>query len=98
MLRRVTLTELYRRAVRLKLITTVKPYKMKKEQLIKVFAGSEQTAILLKDRLEQIGVESIIKNDSSDAFFGQAPQIVDLYIGKTNIEKAQQIIQEIIKK
>ena len=71
---------------------------MKRKQLIKVFTGSEQTAILLKDRLEEIEIESIIKNDSSDAFLGQSPQIVDLYIGKTNIEKAQQIIQEIIKR
>ena len=70
---------------------------MKKENLVKVFAGPESLVILLKSRLEEIGVESIIKNDSSDSFLGTAPQIVDLYISKKYLKKANPIIKTVIK-
>ena len=70
---------------------------MEKENLIKVFAGSEPTGILLKSRLEEIGINCIIKNDSSDAFLGTAPLIIDLYINEENLEKAKPVIQSILK-
>jgi hypothetical protein len=70
---------------------------MKKENLIKVFAGSESSAILLKSRLKEIGVESIVKNDSSDAFLGTAPQVVDLYISKSDLKKSNPVIQGLVK-
>ena len=71
---------------------------MKKENLIKVFAGSESSAILLKSRLKEIGVESVIKNDSSDAFLGTTPQVVDLYINKTDLKKSNPVIKGLVKK
>jgi len=70
---------------------------MKKENLIKVFAGSESSAILLKSRLKEIGVESIVKNDSSDAFLGTSPQVVDLYISKSDLKKSNPVIQGLVK-
>jgi hypothetical protein len=70
---------------------------MEKENLIKVFAGTEATVILLKNRLEEIGINCIIKNDSSDAFLGTAPQVIDLYINEVNLKKAKPIIQSIVK-
>jgi hypothetical protein len=70
---------------------------MEKENLIKVFAGSGSSAILIKSRLKEIGIESMIKNDSSDAFLGTAPQVVDLYINKPNLKKARPIIQNVVK-
>ena len=70
---------------------------MGKENLFKVFTGSESSVIFLKSRLDEIGVESIIKNDSSDAFLGTAPQVVDLYISKRNLKKANPIIQSMIE-
>jgi len=36
--------------------------------LIKVYSGTEATVILIKSRLEETGISSIIKNDSSEAF------------------------------
>lgn len=72
-----------------------KTNKMEKGQYIKVFTGSEQTAILLKGRLQEIGIESIIKDDSTDAFLGHAPRVVDLYISSKNIEKANPVLLEI---
>jgi hypothetical protein len=71
---------------------------MEKENLIKVYSGSEASAILIKSRLEEIGVESIIKNDSSDAFLGTTPQVVDLYISKKNLKRANPIIQNVVQK
>ena len=70
---------------------------MKKENLIKVFAGSESSAILLKSRLKEIGVESIVKNDSSDAFLGTSPQVVDLYISKSDLKKSNPVIRGLVK-
>lgn len=71
---------------------------MKKEkELIKVFSGSEASSILLKNRLEEIGIEAIIKNDSPGAFFGVSPQIVDLYIEEGDFEKARSILQDFKK-
>ena len=70
---------------------------MEKENLIKVFAGTEAKVILLKNRLEEVGINCIIKNDSSDAFLGTAPQVIDLYINEENLKKARPIIQSLVK-
>ena len=68
---------------------------MKKESdLFKVFVGPEATCILLKNRLEKLGIEAIIKNDSSSAFLGTAPAVVDLYIQRSDLNKAEPIIKE----
>ena len=66
------------------------------EDLVKAFTGPESLAILIKSRLDEIVIESIIKNDSSDAFLGIAPQNIDLYISKKNLEKASPIIQAVL--
>jgi Putative prokaryotic signal transducing protein len=65
--------------------------------MIKVFVGSEASAILLKARLEEAGVKVLIKNDSSSAFLGVAPDVVDLYIEDMDIEVAEPIIREFHK-
>lgn len=70
---------------------------MEKENLIKVFAGAESAVILLKTRLEETGIKCIIKNDSSDAFLGTAPQVIDLYINGEDIIKAKPIILASVK-
>ena len=69
----------------------------KTNQLIKVFTGPEASAILLKTRLEEIGISSIIKNDSGFAYLGVTPGIIELYIQESDFEKAQLIITEINK-
>jgi len=67
----------------------------KTNNLIKVFSGPEASAILLKSRLEDSGISSIIKNDSSDAFLGTVTPVIDLYIQESDLKKAQLIISEI---
>jgi hypothetical protein len=66
----------------------------KTNQLIKVFTGPEASAILLKTRLEEIGISSLIKNDSGTAYLGVASVIIELYIQESDFEKAQPIIAE----
>jgi len=66
----------------------------KTNNLIKVFSGPEASAILLKSRLEDSGISSIIKNDSSDAFLGTVTPAIDLYIQESDLKKAQLIISE----
>jgi len=68
---------------------------MEKQTLIRVFSGPESVALLLKVRLEQVGVESIIKNDSWDAYFGTSPMVVDLYISDSDQSKAEPVIMEV---
>jgi hypothetical protein len=65
--------------------------------LIKVFVGPEASAILLKSRLEEIGIEALIKNDSSTAFWGATPSVIDLYIEEVYLTEAEPIIHEFIQ-
>ena len=67
----------------------------KTNHLIKAISGPEASAILLKTRLEEIGISSIIKNDSGFAYLGVAPVVIELYIQESDYEKAQHIIAEI---
>ena len=67
------------------------------EDLFKVYSGNETSVILLKGKLEDIGVSAMIKNDSSDAFFGTSPIIIDLYIKRSDTPKAIEMINEFIK-
>ncbi len=66
--------------------------------LIKVYSGPEATVILIKSRLEETGISSIIKNDSTDAFLGVTTPVTDLYIKESDLKNAQPIIAEIKKK
>ena len=68
---------------------------MKKENnLVKVFVGTEASCLLLKVRLEKIGISALIKNDSSSAFLVTAPEVVDLYIQESDLGSAESLIKE----
>jgi hypothetical protein len=66
-------------------------------RLIKVFVGTEASAMLLKSRLEEDGIESLIKNDSSLAYMGNVPDVVDLYIAESDLDKVAPVIDEFTK-
>jgi hypothetical protein len=71
---------------------------MKKEKnLIRVFTGPEASAILLKSRLEEIGVFTLTKNDFSGSFLGVVPPSVDLYINESDLKRAVLLIREFTK-
>lgn len=67
------------------------------EELFKVYSGNEGSVLLLKEKLENIGVSVIMKNDSSDAFLGTSPVIIDLYINRSDAPGAIEMINEFIK-
>jgi hypothetical protein len=76
---------------------------MKKgNDLIRVFTGTEVSVIYLKERLEEIGIGALIKNDFQSGltvgFVSGVPSAVDLYIQESDLEKAEPIIKEFTEK
>jgi len=66
--------------------------------LIRIYSGTELTVNLLKDKLEKIGISSLIQNDFnsgvSAGFSGGVPSSVDLFIQEPDLGKAEPIIRE----
>ena len=69
-----------------------------KETLIKAYTGTESLVHILKDKLEQNGIITTIRNNSGDSFLGGTPIALDLYLRQNDIKKAEPIIREFIKK
>lgn len=73
---------------------------MEEGKLIRIYSGSEVTALLLKDELEQEGVMSMIKNDFQSGvvagFAGGVPSEVDLFIEETDLAKAEPIVNNFL--
>jgi len=67
------------------------------KDLIKVFAGGEASVLLLKSRLKEIGIPSLIKNDSPASWIGNAPPAIDLYIRETDLEESEPVIRDFIR-
>jgi len=77
----------------------LKILKMKKgNNLIRVFTGTEVSVIYLKERLEEIGISALIKNDFQSGltvgFVSGVPSAVDLYIQESDLKEAEPIIKE----
>lgn len=72
-----------------------------KNKLIRVYTGTEVSVILLKGRLEEIGISSIIQNDYKSGievgFVGGVQSAVDLYVQQFDYKKAESIINEFIQ-
>ena len=63
-----------------------------------MFTGSETLVFLLKGRLEEIGITSLIKNDSITAYLESSPPpSIDLFIQEIDLKKANAIITEFFK-
>jgi hypothetical protein len=73
-----------------------------KNKLIKVYAGTEVTVILLKGLLEEIGVKSTIQNNYKSGvevgFVGGVQSAIDLFIQQSDFEKAEPLIRDFISK
>ena len=70
----------------------------KADNLIKVFTGSETLVSLLQGRLEEVGISSLIKNDSITAYLESSPpSTIDLFIQEIDLKKAEPIITEFFK-
>jgi hypothetical protein len=65
--------------------------------LMKVFSGSEILALALQEKIEEIGVSTIVKNNIQSgniAGFGTLGQAVELFIQETDFAKANPVIEE----
>jgi hypothetical protein len=69
-----------------------------KDNLIRVYTGTEVLVFILKDRLEETGIATTIQDDSNDNFLRGVPTAIDLYIRQSDLKKAEPIISEFIKK
>lgn len=69
-----------------------------KDNLIRVYTGTEVLVFILKDRLEETGIATTIQDDSNDNFLRGVPTAIDLYIQQSDLKKAAPIISEFIKK
>lgn len=72
-----------------------------KENLIRVYTGTDVTVNLLKDELEKVGISGIIRNDFNSGvmagFSGGSLSSIDLFILDLDMDKAQPIINEFLK-
>ena len=65
--------------------------------LIKIFSGSEILAIALQEKIEAIGVKTIVKNNIQSARlagFGNADLAVEVFIQEVDFGKACPVIEE----
>lgn len=65
--------------------------------LMKVFSGSEILAFALQEKMEEVGVNTVVKNNIQSARmagFGNLGQAVELFIQETDFAKANPIIEE----
>jgi len=64
---------------------------------MKVFSGSEILALALQQKIEEIGVDTVIKNNIQSARlsgFGNLGQAVEVFIQETDFAKANPVIEE----
>jgi hypothetical protein len=65
--------------------------------LMKVFSGSEILALALQQRIEAIGVETLLKNNIQSARlggFGNSDLAVELFVQETEFAKVNPVIEE----
>ena len=73
---------------------------MERDELIRVFSGSEIAVMMLKEALDEIEIGSFIQNDFQSgmaAGIGGFPSFVDLYIQQSDLQRAEPLIDEFTK-
>jgi len=69
--------------------------------LIRVFTGTEVLVYLLKERLEEVEISALIKDDFQSGltvgFVSGVPSACDLYIQESDLKEAEPIINEFIQ-
>ncbi len=64
---------------------------------MKIFSGSEILALALQEKIEAIGVKTIVKNNIQSARlagFGNADLAVEVFIQEVDFGKASPVIEE----
>lgn len=66
------------------------------QQLVSVYSGTEASVLLLKGKLEMMGIASEIRKDSNAGTWGVVPDNIDLYIESEYRKAAEPIIEEFV--
>jgi len=64
---------------------------------MKVFSGSEILALALKEKIEAVGVDTVMKDNIQSARlagFGSSGSAVEVFIQETDFAKATPVIEE----
>ena len=73
-----------------------------RNELVKVYTGTEVTVNLLKELLEETGVGSTIQNNYKSGveigFVGGVQSAIDLFIQQSDFETAEPLIRDFITK
>lgn len=71
------------------------------DELIRIFTGSEVSALLLQGELEQAGIPAMTQNDYEAGlmagFVGGVPSAVDVYINQSDLVRAEPVIDDFMK-
>jgi hypothetical protein len=70
---------------------------MERDELVRVFSGSEIAVMMLKEALDEIEIGSFVQNDFQSgmvAGIGGFPSFVDLYIQQSDLQRAEPLIVE----
>jgi hypothetical protein len=73
-----------------------------KDDLVKIYTGTEMKVLLLKSLLEEICVYSLVQNNFKSGleigFVGGVQSAIDLFIQKSDFEKAETVIRDFIER
>jgi hypothetical protein len=70
---------------------------MERDELVRVFSGSEIAVMMLKEALDELEIGSFVQNDFQSgmvAGIGGFPSFVDLYIQQSDLQRAEPLIVE----
>jgi hypothetical protein len=72
-----------------------------KNDLIRVYTGTEVSVIHLKEELEEGGIPVLFQNDFQSGigagFVGGVPSAIDVFINESDLKKAEPILKDFIK-
>lgn len=70
------------------------------KKLIRIYTGSEISAMLLKAELEEMGVSAMTQNDNisgiESSFVGNVRKETDLYIYESDYSKVEELVAEFV--
>lgn len=63
-------------------------------KLISVYCGTEASVLLLKGKLDMMGIGSEIRKDSYAGTWGVVPDNIELFIEPGNVKEVESVIEE----
>ncbi len=71
-------------------------------EYIKIYTGDFLTSQRIQQRLEDIGINAVVKNEDESArlagFANPVPSLQDIYVHETELEKAKTVVDAIKSK